>query len=327
MPNINRRVYVYRILAEYYEQKENDDSVKPYPADMQAVFAYIQQELPFNKNITPNAYDGIGESVRAVKIFRADETCVWGHLANIRYDALSQVERFGELQFLTLPEDAGQYDPAHFVYFPRDRILMFEANRNAPQISSMERYLENKLRNHSSIKLDSTRFVPRIRADVLERFLSMNSLGRIELEVYRDKIEELRETDREFADYIAGVGRFVPDSGIITIGYRQELFSRSGMQEQATKSWLASLVENAGDIFHRAKVRVRPNQMEQRGRTGKRRNRLEEVDLLSDKFVFAISSPKITNRTIDSAYMFDQITSAYMSTIRQAIFGKEAELS
>ena len=325
MSNLNRRVYVYKTLAEYYEQKEGSDSVKPYPADMQAVFTYIQQELPFNKNVTPNAYDGIGESVTAIKIFRADRSYVWGHLANIRYNALSQIERFGELQFLTLPEDAGQYDPAHFVYFPEDHILMLEANRNAPQMASMGRYLEDKLRNHDSIKLDSVRFVPRIRADALERFLSMSSLGSIELEVYRDKIAELRETDEDFADYVTGISRFVPDSGIVTIGYRQELFSRSGMQEQETKSWLAKLVENSGDIFHKAKVYVRPDQTDQITQDSKSRNRLEPVDLLSDKFVFAISSPRIVNRTIDSAYMFDQITSAYTNNIRGAIFGKEAK--
>lgn len=179
MPNINRKVYVYRTIAEYYEQEAGDNAIKAHPADMQAVFSYIQQALPFDKNTSPNAYSGKGETVTAIKIFRSDETCVWGHLANIRYDALSQVERFGELQFLTLPEDAGQYDPAHFVYFPQDYILMFEVNKNAPQIPSMEQYLEDKLRNHGYIKLDRIQFVPRIRADVLERFLSMSSLGKL----------------------------------------------------------------------------------------------------------------------------------------------------
>lgn len=136
MSTINRKICVYRTQANYFEEKEGDSFIKPYAANMTAVFDYIKH-LPFARDENPNVYMGSNDEKIAVKIFDADDSVATGHLAKIRYDALSQIEQFGELSFMALPDNAGQYDPAHFVYFPEDGFVLFEANRNAPQISKL----------------------------------------------------------------------------------------------------------------------------------------------------------------------------------------------
>ena len=122
-----RAVHVYWGLLTYTDTSGATNIDRR--SNVTDVMAFLGQ-LPWDRQQSPNAYLPISDSAHALYVHHVDQALgiITGQFASIRYGALPQVERNGRVSPLTIPADAGIYDPSHFVYFVRNNHLLLEFN-------------------------------------------------------------------------------------------------------------------------------------------------------------------------------------------------------
>ena len=104
-----------------------------------------------------------------------------GQLSRIRYNALPQIEKEGNVKNLRLGTGDGLYEAAHFVYFLKSNILAMELNIHAPRPETFGKYLVHKLKDHRSVLLDNIFCNPIIRGDTLDEVLHMGNIAEFEI--------------------------------------------------------------------------------------------------------------------------------------------------
>lgn len=316
MPTKQRAVHVYRGLLTYADTSGAANVDRK--SDVADVMDFLNQ-LPWNLRQDPNAYLPIGNSAHALYIHQIDRALgiITGQFASIRYGALPHVEQNGLISPLTIPADAGIYDPNHFVYFVRNHHLLLEFNPSAPRIKSLGKYLEDKMSCSSQALLDSAAFFAVIKEDVVNALDQMGSIAELEVEIHRDLIPSLRNSD--YFDQLNMQQTLMPEAAVLKLGFKREAYSRRGGSQN--KQPIIDLALRLRDLFSstnsknlkmKAKVEQATND----------EGALITLDLLSAKYAEKIPIQLNEDRTINSDSVYREMQELYA---RMNLVTQEAE--
>lgn len=114
----------------------------------------------------------------------------------IRRDGLPQIEHVGELETLSLDEEAGLVDLSHIVIFD-DGFVAAEWNSDGPKLAQLTPYFLEKGKLN-----DPPSFLPLLERNIVETLSRLNSIRVLEVEVPPDSAQLAKEADKGLYDAI-----------------------------------------------------------------------------------------------------------------------------
>jgi len=285
MPDtIDRKIYFYRI-----ELKKNGQTVSLEP-----IFSTINQ-MPFDKN---GRYLQLSDGNMWSICIDSINSPLKVRIGTIRKKGLPMMERHGQTSPLTIPPDAGLYEPMHFIVFPNN-VVGFEYNFYGPRPGSLKYYLPKKLPN----LVDEVELVPLTRRDVHDLLSRIGEVRVFRLKIHRDMGELLKELDDNLPDAIEAA-KHASDAEYIEIVFRSKKYSRHGINIpflNRLASWLSrSEVRAAVDTL---KIRARDEITQS----------VEEFDLLQEYLlsVKQVLKQDDIHRSVNTNAMYSAIQEAY----------------
>lgn len=285
MPDtIDRKIYFYKM-----EIKRNGQRVQP-----ESIFSAINQ-MSFDEN---GRYLPLTDGNMWSMYVDSINLPLKARIGTIRTKGLPMMERRGQTIPLTIPPDAGLYEPMHFIIFP-DNIVGFEYNYYGPRPGSLKFYLPKKLPN----LVDEVELVPLMRRDVHTLLSRIGEVKVFRLKIHRDMGELLRELDDNLPDAIEAAKR-ASDAEYIEIVFRAKRYSRHGINIpflNRLASWLSrSEVRAAVDTL---KIRARDEITQS----------VEEFDLLQEYLlsVKQVVKQDDIHRSVNTNAMYAAIQEAY----------------
>lgn len=118
----------------------------------------------------------------------------------VRKGGLPQVERNGPPEPLPLPDDAGLYEPTHFVIFEEGYIGV-EYNHFGPRISRLSSYFEQKFPDY----FDHAALYPIIDHNLHNKVASMGEIKLFQLKINKDIIDLSKQLDDNLSDCFAAL--------------------------------------------------------------------------------------------------------------------------
>ena len=271
------------------EIKKDGQTVQPEP-----IFSTISQ-MPFNEN---GRYLKLNDGNMWSMYVDSNGSPLKARIGTIRKKGLPMMERHGQTTPLTIPPDAGLYEPMHFMIFPNN-VVGFEYNFYGPRPGSLKYYLPKKVSN----LVDEVELIPLMRRDVHELLSRIGEVRVFRLKIHRDMGELLRELDDNLPDAI-GAAKRASDAEYIEIVFRSQKYSRHGINIpflNRLASWLSrSDVRAAVDTL---KIRARDEITES----------IEEFDLLQEYLlsVKQVVKQDEIHRSVNTNAMYTAIQEAY----------------
>lgn len=285
MPDtIDRKIYFYKM-----EIKKNGHVVQPEP-----IFSTINQ-MSFNET---GRYLKLNNGNMWSMYVDSIKSPLKARIGTIRKKGLPMMERHGQTSPLTIPSDAGLYEPMHFMIFPNN-VVGFEYNFYGPRPGSIKYYLPKKVSN----LVDEVELIPLMRKDVHKLLSRIGEVRVFRLKIHRDMGELLRELDDNLPDAIEAAKR-ASDAEYIEIVFRSKKYSRHGINIpflNRLASWLSrSDVRAAVDTL---KIRARDEITES----------IEEFDLLQEYLlsVKQVVKQDEIHRSVNTNAMYAAIQEAY----------------
>ena len=281
---IERKIYFYKI-----EFKKDGQTTRPQP-----IFSNIDS-LPFDEN---GRYFLLDDGNMRSMYIDSTNFPLKARLGTIRKKGLPLMERKGETEPLTIPSDAGLYEPMHFVIFPND-VIGFEYNFYGPRIGSLKSYIASK----ACDLVEEIELVPLIRHDIRELLSRIGEMRVFKLRVHRDMESYLRELDDNLPDALKALKQ-TTDAEYIEIVLKSKQYSRSSIN--------VSFVNRLVNWLSRPEVRVGVEDLKIRARdeiTGS----IEEFDLLQQYLlsVKQVVKQDDAHRSVNVNAMYAAINEAY----------------
>jgi len=176
--------------------------------------------LEFNEN---GRYLSFGEGHLLSIYFDSLTYPIKGKLGTIRKKGLPLIEQRGHTNPLTIPSDAGLFEPMHFVLFDNN-VVGFEFNFYGPRPGSLKTYLENKAEN----QIDDVELFPLMRSDVQDLISRIGEVRVFRFKAHRDIKQYLRDLDDNLFDAFDAIQR-MGDAQQIEVVLRPESHSRESI--------------------------------------------------------------------------------------------------
>jgi len=285
MPDtVDRKIYFYKMKI-----KKNGRYIRPEP-----IFSTIKQ-MPFSEN---GRYLKLSDGNMWSMYVDSINLPLKARIGTIRKKGLPMIERRGQTKPLTIPPDAGLYEPMHFIIFP-DNIVGFEYNFYGPRPGSLRLYLQRKV----SSLVDEVELIPLMRRDVYTLLSKIEEIKLFRLKIHRNMEELLRELDDNLPDAIKALKR-TTDAEYIEIVLRPERRSRHGINIQFFKrlgKWLSK--PEVRDAVETLKIRAR----------NKITHTIEDFDLLQEYLlsVKQVVKQDDIHRSVNTNAMYAAIQEAY----------------
>lgn len=187
-PSVLRKVYFFRI--EHFDDLKHD-----LPECLETILALpFHDQGRYQKDISDNILLTVyPDRMKYPLRLRFGKT---------RRDSLPDIERNGNLETLSLDEDAGLIDVCHIVIFD-DGHVAAEFNNDGPRIRKLGDYLFMKGKN---IKC-SPKFLPLFERDIVSVINDLDSINLVEISVPPDSADLIRLADEDLASAIEAVER------------------------------------------------------------------------------------------------------------------------
>jgi len=281
---IERKIYFYKI-----EMKNNGQIIQPEP-----IFSAINQ-MPFDEN---GRYLKLSNGNILSMYVDSATLPLKVRIGTIRKKGLPMMEIHRQTSPLTIPPDAGLYEPTHFIVFPNN-IVGFEYNFYGPRPGSLKIYLSNI----ASHLVDEIELIPLMRRDIHELLSRVGEVKWFSMRVHRDMDQYLRELDDNLPDALSALKQ-TSDAEYIEIVLRSKRWSRGSIIihfNNRLASWLSRLDVRAG--VDAIKIRARDEIT----------NRIEEFDLMQE---YLLSIKQVVkqddiHRSVSTNAMYASIQEAY----------------
>ncbi len=240
-----------------------------------------------------------------LRIIRLEHNKAYGQIAFAKNEDLLQLTSEGVVSPLPLDSGSYLYEPAHFVWYYSDGIILLEYTLQAPRARSFREYIMHDI-IQSSFPFDIDTFALRIliNKDAYNKLLAAGPVATFEIAIYKHFIGELHEdnVNRDIVNAFHHASRIDPESEIIGIELRRRLHAKRGGMT-SIKQVIRSLMSSNG--IARLKAKVEPD--------GSGTGRVFEVNLLEDKISEKIYVRYDTQlRIINSKDIFDKMDDLYL---------------
>jgi len=281
---IDRKIYFYRI-----EFKKNGQATQPQP-----IFSNIES-LPFDEN---GRYLPLDDGNMRSMYIDSTNPLLKARIGTIRKKELPLMERKGETEPLTIPPDAGLYEPIHFMIFPNN-VVGFEYNFYGPRIGSLKAYIHSK----ASDLVDEIELVPLMRRDIQELLSRIGEIRVFKLRVHRDMESHLRELDDNLSDAFKALKQ-TTDAEYIEIVLKSKRYSKDNISVlffNRLRNWLSH-----------SEVRVGVDDLRVRARD-ETTGGMENFDLLQEYLlsVKQVVKQDDVHRSVNTSAMYAAINEAY----------------
>lgn len=155
-----------------------------------------------------------------------------------RVTGLPSIEIRGVTSPLSIPDDAGLYEPTHFMIFDHN-ILASEFNFYGPRITSLRTYLYAKLREI----VDEIEILPLMNQEFTTIVSNVGNIRKFRLKIHRDGIQLTRDLDANLYSTFEAA-RNVSDSEDIEITFSARKYSRDDIDIpffRRLAGWLSTL--------------------------------------------------------------------------------------
>jgi len=281
---IDRKIYFYKM-----EIKKDGRTVQPEP-----IFSAINQ-MPFNED---GRYFQLNDGNMWSMYVDSTNLPLKARIGTIRKKGLPMMERRGQTSPLTIPPDAGLYEPMHFMIF-QNNVVGFEYNFYGPRPGSLKFYLPKKVPN----LVDEVELVPLIRRDVHDLLSRIGEVKAFRLKIHRDMGKLLRDLDDNLPDAIEAA-KHASDAEYIEIVFRARKYSRHGIN--------IPFLSRLADWLSRSEVRAAVDTLKIRARDEITQS-VEEFDLLQEYLlsVKQVVKQDDIHRSVNTNAMYAAINEAY----------------
>ncbi len=281
---IERKIYFYKM-----EIKKDSNLIQSVP-----IFSAINQ-MPFDEN---GRYFELSNGNLWSTYIDSTNFPLKARIGTIRKKGLPMMERQGQTSPLTIPPDAGLFEPMHFVVF-QNNVVGFEYNFYGPRPGSLKSYLLNRVPD----LVDEIELIPLMRRDVHALLSRIGEIKRFNLRIHRDMEQYLEELDENLPDALSALKQ-TSDAEYIEIVLRSKRWSRQGIN--------ISFLSKLASWLSRSDVRAGVDALKIRARD-EITNSIEEFDLLQE---YLLSTKQVVkqddvHRSVSTNAMYASIREAY----------------
>jgi hypothetical protein len=291
---VKRRIYFYRV------DTGTDQHGRPNPFDEIDVAKRLRQVIP-----PPSHYAQFGTGVEVAGwVDRISPPQI--RLALVRRNNLPEVEDAGAVKPLNLAQQEGLSEKTHIVFFP-DRIVGIDFNFYGPRISSLRKYLKEKLELNVWFKR-------LLRHDALEQLQEMDGATSVIIKVEPGYAAEVAKRSSTIGNALAAMSDIKNTQAVeVRISARRGTFLRGLLDDVKRIAGLDTLPEHAAKFVVKGR-----SEFERRAR---------EVDVLSDGLVFeeAVLRQTERGRAVLSTDMFKAIRKGYDTLQAEIAVAAEAQ--
>lgn len=220
---IQRTIHFYRITL-----KNNGVDV-----DIPSVFSVIDS-YPIGSD---ERYYHLNDGNKLSMYVDSQVIPIKARLGTKRVKGLPSIERRGVTSLLDMPDDAGLYEPIHFMIFDQN-ILVAESNFYGPRITTLRTYLSAKL----SDQVDEIKLVPIMNSDFMDIISNVGDVRKFRLKIHRNAVRYLEElNDSLFSAFNSA--KEVSDCEDIEIIFSARRRSRNTIQIpsfEEIRNWLSN---------------------------------------------------------------------------------------
>ena len=183
-----------------------------------------------------------------LRIMHLEREKAYGQIAYAKNEDLLQLTSQGDVSPLHLDSGSYLYEPAHFVWYFSDGIILMEYTMNAPRARSFREYVMHDI-IQSSYPFDIDTFSLRILIDksAYEKLMAAGPITSLEVAVYKNYIDELHEDDvnEDIVGAFRHLSRIDPEPDIIGIELRRKPYAKRGGM-LAIKEFIPALMSSRG---------------------------------------------------------------------------------